>query len=245
VHWAGDAACSWDGLAASIRGGLHLGLSGFGFWSHDVPGFHGVPDFMGTWPSDDLYVRWTQAAVFGSHLRYHGAHPREPYEYPNVADIVRQWLRLRYALIPYLVEQGRKTCRSGYPVLRAMLIHHFDDPVCWHIDDQFFCGDDLLVAPIMNADGVRSIYLPSGTWTDLWTGQRIEGPTWLRGARYPLARIPVFARADSAISIYPNPVLCTDQMDWKQVQTLRFDDTYRGLAHSPLIGETSLWQIAL
>ena len=57
-------------------GGLHLGLSGFGFWSHDVPGFHGVPEFMNSRPSDALYVRWTQFGVFTSHLRYHGASPR-------------------------------------------------------------------------------------------------------------------------------------------------------------------------
>ncbi len=91
VHWSGDCACSWDGMAGSLRGGgLHLGLSGFAFWSHDVPGFQGVPSFMNSRPSNDLYIRWTQLGVFSSHLRYHGTTDREPYEYPEVADIARE-----------------------------------------------------------------------------------------------------------------------------------------------------------
>ncbi|MCC6424096.1 MAG: alpha-xylosidase [Phycisphaerales bacterium] len=245
IHWAGDAASTWDGLAASIRGGLHLGLSGFGFWSHDIPGFHGVPDFMNTWPSDELYVRWTQAAVFGSHLRYHGAQPREPYEYPRVSGIVRQWLRLRYALIPYLVEQGHKTCQSGYPLLRAMILHHQDDPVCWHIDDQFFCGDDLLVAPILNSQGIRNVYLPAGKWTDLWTGESIEGPRWLHNVKCPLERIPVYARSGSVISINPLHVMCTDEMDWNAVQSLHFNEEYKGITRSRQIGKQSSWGITL
>lgn len=108
VHWGGDCACSWDGLAGTIRAGLHIGVSGFAFWSHDAAGFHGLPDFMNSWPEDDLYVRWTQVGTFTSHMRYHGTSPREPYEYPKAADIVREWLKLRYALIPYLADQGRR-----------------------------------------------------------------------------------------------------------------------------------------
>ena len=123
LHWGGDSACSWDGMAGSLKGGLHIGLSGYGFWSHDVPGFHGVPDFMNSVIPDDLYVRWTQFGVFTSHLRYHGTSKREPYEYPAISAIVRKWLKLRYALIPYLLKQSELTTKSGYPVLRAMLFH--------------------------------------------------------------------------------------------------------------------------
>jgi len=90
LHWGGDSACSWDGMAGSLKGGLHLGLSGFGYWSHDVPGFHSLPDFMNSVVPDDLYVRWTQFGVFSSHLRYHGTSKREPYEYPAISAIVRK-----------------------------------------------------------------------------------------------------------------------------------------------------------
>jgi alpha-D-xyloside xylohydrolase len=234
VHWGGDAACSWDGLAGSIRGGLHLGLSGFAFWSHDVPGFHGVPNFMNSRPSDDLYVRWTQVGVFTSHLRYHGANPREPYEYPAVADIVRRWLRLRYALIPYLVDQGRKAIQGGLPVFRALVFHHEDDPTCWHIDDQYYLGDAFLVAPVMNATGIRDVYLPEGAWVDLWSGTRLAGPCWLKNVRSVLEHMPVYARYGAAVPVYPHLVQSTDDLDLDRAATLVFDDSYHGLSDSTL-----------
>jgi alpha-D-xyloside xylohydrolase len=234
VHWGGDAACSWDGLAGSIRGGLHLGLSGFGFWSHDVPGFHGVPDFMNSWPTDDLYVRWTQFGVFSSHLRYHGACPREPYEYPVVADVVREWLKLRYALIPYLVEQGKMATKTGLPVMRALVFHHADDPTCWQIDDQYYLGDAFLVAPIYNSEGVRDVYLPEGEWVDVWTGDRLSGERWLKGIEVPLERMPVYARYGARAAIYTLPVQSTDEMDLAQAAILAFDDGYTGFTDSSL-----------
>jgi alpha-D-xyloside xylohydrolase len=234
VHWGGDAACSWDGLAGSIRGGLHLGLSGFGFWSHDVPGFHGVPDFMNSRPSDELYVRWTQVGVFTSHLRYHGTSAREPYAYPAVADLVREWWKLRYALIPYLVAQGRKTAQTGLPILRALVLHHEDDPTCWQIDDQYYLGDAFLVAPVMKPEGVRDAYLPEGEWVDLWTGDWLSGPRWLKAMAVPLARMPVYVRAGAEVAVYPYPVSCTDEMDLTRSVTMAFGAGYGGLGDSVL-----------
>jgi alpha-D-xyloside xylohydrolase len=240
VHWGGDTGCTWDGMAGTIRGGLHLGLSGFAFWSHDVPGFHGVPNFMNSWPAPDVYARWTQLGVFTSHFRYHGAQPREPYEYPEVADLVRRWWRLRYALIPYFVAQGRKAISTGLPVFRALVFHHEDDPQCWAIDDQFYCGDDFLVAPVMNGEGARDVYLPAGWWVDLWSGGVFKGPRWLRGVRSPLERMPVFARRGAVVPIYPDAVQCTDQMDLARARALLFDERYRGLSSSVLGALTGL-----
>ena len=77
LHWGGDSASSWDGLAGSLKGGLHFGLSGFAFWSHDVPGFHSIPDFMNSPLDENVYVRWTQFGVFSSHMRYHGTCKRD------------------------------------------------------------------------------------------------------------------------------------------------------------------------
>lgn len=90
LHWGGDSASTWDGMAGSLKGGLHFGLSGFAFWSHDVPGFHSLPDFMNSPVEEDLYIRWTQFGVFSSHLRYHGTHKREPWHYPTIAPIVKK-----------------------------------------------------------------------------------------------------------------------------------------------------------
>lgn len=236
VHWGGDTASTWDGLAGTLRGGLHIGLSGFSFWSHDVPGFFGVMNFMNNWPEDDLYVRWTQFGVFSSHLRYHGASPREPYEYPNIAPIIRKWLNLRYSLIPYLYSQGEVSVKSGYPVLRAMIFHHEDDPNCWNIDDQFYCGRNLLIAPIINSEGVRNIYLPEGLWTDIWTGAVLQGPILLKNQKYPLEKIPVFAKTGSSIQVYPEVVQCTDDMDLSKTIELVFDESYKDFSSS-ILGE--------
>jgi alpha-D-xyloside xylohydrolase len=240
IHWGGDAACTWDGLAGSLRGGLQLGLSGFAYWSHDVPGFHGVPDFMASWPADDLYVRWTQFGVFSSHLRYHGTTPREPYAYPAVADIARKWLKLRYALIPYIVAQARQSVTSGLPLLRALVLEHEDDPTCWHIDDQYLFGSDFLVAPITNAAGLRDIYLPAGTWVDFWTGELLDGPVWVKGVTVSLERMPLYVRRGAHVPVYAQAVASTAEMDLELAETVIFDSGYNGISETIIGNITGL-----
>jgi len=234
VHWGGDSACTWEGMAGSLRGGLHLGLSGYAFWGHDIAGFHGLPNFMNSWPSDKLYMRWTQLGVFSSHTRYHGTSPREPYEYPAIADIVRQWWNLRYALIPYLAEQGRQIVKTGLPILQALIFHHQDDPMCWYIDDQYYFGNDFLVAPIMNDEGVRDVYLPAGKWIDFWTGEMLEGNLWLKKIKMPLEHMPVYVKFGAQVPVYPHSIQCTDEIDLTRVINLVFDDQYQGLRNSIL-----------
>jgi alpha-D-xyloside xylohydrolase len=234
LHWGGDSASSWDGLAGSLKGGLHFGLSGFGFWSHDVPGFHGVPDFMNSVIPDDLYVRWTQFGVFSSHLRYHGTSKREPYEFPSIAGIVRKWLKLRYALIPYIMEQSKKTTKTGFPVLRALIFHHPHDKMCWHIDDQYYFGDDFLVAPIMNSENKRDVYLPNGTWVNFFSGEVTNGNCWLNDFYCPLDEMPVWVRRNAAVPVYPLPVKSTDDMNFDSVVNIVFDRNYKGVYTSAI-----------
>lgn len=222
LHWGGDCACSWDGLAGSLKGGLQLGLSGFGFWSHDVPGFHGVPDFMNSVIPDDLYLRWTQFGVFTSHIRYHGTSKREPWHFPKISHLIRHFWKLRYRLIPYIVRQSEITVRSGMPVLRAMLLHYPDDRTCRQIDDQYFFGEDMLVAPVMNAEAIRDIYLPEGTWIHFFTGEIFEGSRWLKRVKVPLDEIPVFVKKGAEIPMYMEDVKCTDDMDLEKVLKVRF-----------------------
>jgi alpha-D-xyloside xylohydrolase len=232
LHWGGDAACSWDGMAGSLKGGLHLGLSGFGFWSHDVPGFHSIPDFMNSVIPDDLYVRWTQFGVFSSHIRYHGTSKREPYEYPAIADIVRNWWNLRYALIPYLLKQSQKVTESGYPILRALVFHHPEDKMCWHIHDQYYFGDDFLVAPVMNPDNKRDVYLPEGKWVNFFTGEISEGNQWLKNLEVPLNSMPVWVKYGSEIPVYPYKVNCTDDMDLNKSRNLTINESFKGYKFS-------------
>ena len=222
LHWGGDSACSWDGMAGSLKGGLQLGLSGFGFWSHDVPGFHGVPNFMNSVLPEDIYVRWTQFGVFSSHLRYHGSHKREPWHYPKIAPIIRKWLKLRYRLIPYILQQSEITTKTGMPVLRALILHHPDDKTCRQIDDQYFFGESMLVAPVMNSENIRDIYLPEGKWVHFFTGEVFEGERWLKNVEVPLDEMPVFVKQGAEIPMYMEDVQCTDEMDLSKAKMTPF-----------------------
>ena len=229
IHWGGDSESSFDGMAGSLKGGLHLGLSGFAFWSHDVPGFHSTPDFMNSPLDPTVYVRWTQFGVFTSHIRYHGTCKREPWHYPSIAPIVKRWWQLRYRLIPYIIEQSEQACRTGYPMLRALIFHHPDDRQCWHIDDEYYFGSEFLVAPVMNSKGRRDIYLPKASWINFFTGERFEGGRWYYGVEVPLDQMPVFVREGARIPLYPDDVDSTDDMNLSRAATIEITKDYKGL----------------
>ena len=240
LHWGGDSASSWDGLAGSLKGGLHFGLSGFAFWSHDVPGFHSIPDFMNSPIDENVYVRWTQFGVFSSHMRYHGTCKREPWHYPRIAPIVKRWWKLRYKLLPYIIEQGEQSCLTGYPMVRALLMHHPHNRQVWHIDDEYYFGNDFLVCPVMNAChtstdeskngvGTRDIYLPEGQWIDFFTGRQWQGGQWYYNVEVPLDRMPVFVRPGARIKVYPDDVDCTDQMDLDKATAIEITEDFKGI----------------
>jgi len=229
LHWGGDSCSSWDGMAGSLKGGLHFGLSGFAFWSHDVPGFHTLPNFMNSVVDDDVYVRWTQFGVFSSHIRYHGTNKREPWHYPAIAPIVKRWWNLRYMLIPYIYKESLKATTTGSTVLQALVFHHPDDKMCWHIDDEYYFGDDMLVAPVMNSDNRRDVYLPEGAWRNLFTGEKIEGGRWIKNLEVALDDMPVYVREGAVIPVYPEQVDCTDQMDLAKSVEMRIDDSFTGI----------------
>ncbi len=228
LHWGGDSASSWDGMAGSLKGGLHFGLSGFAFWSHDVPGFHSIPDFMNSPINPQVYVRWTQFGVFTSHIRYHGTCKREPWHYPEIAPIIKRWWKLRYRLIPYIIQQSEMACQSGWPIVQALIIHHPDDRQCWHIDDEYYFGNEFLVCPVMNDKGIRDIYLPDGEWINFFTGERMEGGKWYDAVKTPLDLMPVFVHPNATIPIYPYDVDCTDDMDLSKAINLEITDNYIG-----------------
>lgn len=228
LHWGGDSASSWDGMAGSLKGGLHFGLSGFAFWSHDVPGFHSIPDFMNSPLNPQVYVRWTQFGVFTSHIRYHGTCKREPWHYPEIAPIIKRWWKLRYRLIPYIIQQSEMACQSGLPIVQALIFHHPNDRQCWHIDDEYYFGNEFLVCPVMNDKGIRDIYLPDGEWINFFTGERMEGGKWYYAVKTPLDLMPVFVHPNATIPIYPIDIDCTDEMDFSQCTEIKITSTFAG-----------------
>jgi alpha-D-xyloside xylohydrolase len=194
-QWGGDPQADWEGLAASLRGGLSWGMTGAPYYATDVGGFYGDTR------DPALYVRWMQAAVFSAHMRLHGIGPREPWSYgPEAEDAAMKALALRYRLIPYIEAAMREASETGLPVQRAMALACPDEPEAAAFEDQFFLGRDLLVAPCLRADHRVKVYLPAGEWRRFPTGERYEGgKTW----RLTLAldEIAAFVRAGARIPL--------------------------------------------
>jgi alpha-D-xyloside xylohydrolase len=187
-HWGGDPQSDWEGLAASIRGGLSWSLTGGACYASDIGGFYGEQ------PDAELFVRWTQAAVFASHLRFHGIGPREPWAFGEAAEaIVRQWLELRCRLIPYIERSLDTAALSGLPLMRAMPLAFPDQPEAWRFDTQYLFGDDLLVCPILKAGGEVLAYFPEGCWRHLLTGEPLEGGR-SRRLKLPLKSFPAYVK---------------------------------------------------
>lgn len=194
--WTGDNSSCWEHLADSIRQLLNLGLSGVAFAGADVGGFldHATPE---------LLVRWLQAAVFTPFLRNHsnlGTRRQEPWAFgPAVEDIARQYINLRYQLLPYLYGLFAEASHSGTPILRPLLWHYPGDPTAVACADQFLLGRNLLIAPILQPGGMaRSVYLPRGQWFDFWTGARHAGGVH-HCVEAPLDKIPLFVRAGTIL----------------------------------------------
>ncbi|TCL61927.1 alpha-D-xyloside xylohydrolase [Hydrogenispora ethanolica] len=196
VHWGGDAGTDFHGLASSIKGGLGFGLSGFPFWSHDIGGF-----WFDTNPV--LFARWTQVGMFSSHARTHGFFTREPWDFgPEVEAIFKKYTELRYRLIPYIYSSARQCVAESLPLFRALVLEYQDDPAVAGIDSQYLFGESFLVAPILNEENVRSIYLPEGIWTDYWDGTQYQGKQWLT-YEAGLDKLPLFVRANAIIPMGP------------------------------------------
>ncbi|HXN03398.1 MAG TPA: TIM-barrel domain-containing protein [Candidatus Acidoferrum sp.] len=203
VHWGGDPGCTFDDMAASLRGALSWILSGAAFASFDMGGFFGIP--IGTDPpSPELYVRWSQMGLLFSHARAHGhTAPREPWAYGEPAlSIFRRYAQLRYRLLPYLYAAARRA-PEAVPLARPLVYDHPSDRTTWHIDNEYLLGPDLLVAPMFEPRGRRDIYLPAGGWYDFWTDQRFDGARWITYDA-ELETLPLLVRAGSVIPMGPD-----------------------------------------
>ncbi len=209
VQWGGDPQGDWEGLAGSIRGGLSWGLSGAAFHTHDIGGFSSID---GDKPTPEFYIRSTQVGVLSSHTRFHGQTPREPWEFGAEAErIVKEWLALRYRLLPYLEQCAAEASATGLPVMRAMPLAFPDDPIAWTFEEQYMFGPALLVAPVLQPGGHVRFYLPAGRWTDFWTGEVIEGPRLMETVA-PLDRLPIFGREGTALPLGPNVRVNSDEL---------------------------------
>jgi len=204
AQWGGDPNCTYQSMASTLRGGLSMGLSGHPFWSHDIGGFHRQP-------TPDVYIRWAQFGLFSPLTRAHGMTTRLPWKYGDEAlRIFREYTLLRYHLMPYIYTHAAISAQTSWPMLRAMVLEFPADPNTYTLDLQYMFGDALLVAPIYNITGRRSVYFPQGRWIDYWTHEIIEGPT-TRFIEAPLDVLPLYVRANALIPTLPEaPQFMTD-----------------------------------
>jgi len=212
VQWGGDPGCTFEDMAASLRGALSWILSGMAFSSFDMGGFFGIPVLTDP-PSPELYIRWSQMGLLFSHARAHGhTAPREPWAYGEPAlTIFRRYAELRYQLLPYLYSAARRAA-TGPPLARPLVYDYGNDPTTHHVDDQYLLGPDLLVAPMFKPRGARDIYLPSGRWYDFWTDDLHDGQRWLR-YEAELETLPLFVRAGAVLAMGP-VVQHADERTW-------------------------------
>jgi len=215
LNWVGDSPVSFAGMAAALRAGLSLSLSGIPFWSHDIGGFWSPAGPAALTPT--LYIRWAQFGLLSSHARFHGIGPREPWAYGEQAvAIVREFARLRYRLLPYLWALASEASERGVPVVRPMCLEFPDDPQAVGLDRQYMLGASLLVAPVFNEEGRCRLYLPGGRWYDFWTNEPSLGPAHLE-LEVPLERIPLFVREDSILPLAP-AMDYVGQRPWEPIQ---------------------------
>jgi len=222
VHWGGDCESTFVAMAESLRGGLSLGLSGFGYWSHDIGGFEGTPD-----PA--VFKRWVAFGLLSSHSRLHGSNSyRVPWAFDEEAvEVTRAFTRLKLSLMPYLAAAGEEAAATGVPVMRAPVIEYPGDRAVSGLGTQYFLGESLLVAPVFSEEGHVDVYLPreergaSGRWTQLLTGEVVDGGQW-RAESHGFDSIPLYVRPGTVLPV--GAVQDTPEYAWADGVTLRLFD---------------------
>jgi alpha-D-xyloside xylohydrolase len=195
VHWGGDCDSTYASMAETLRGGLSLAASGFGYWSHDIGGFEGTPDA-------GVFKRWLAFGLLSSHSRLHGSDSyRVPWAFDEEAvGVARTFTKLKMRLLPYLLGAARQVTDHGTPMMRPMALEFPDDPATEYLSAQYMLGDALLVAPVFHADGHVRYYVPAGRWTGLLDHRVIEGPRWV-DERHGFDSVPLLVRPGTVLPI--------------------------------------------
>ncbi|HEX6483795.1 MAG TPA: glycoside hydrolase family 31 protein [Ktedonobacteraceae bacterium] len=198
--WTGDNSSTWEHLAMNLSQLLNLGLSGVAWAGGDIGGFYGDA-------SGELLARWTEFGIFQPFCRNHSekqTRRQEPWVFGEPYESVcRAMLKLRQRLIPYLYTLFEECHRTGAPILRPLFWAYPEDTATYTMDDEFLCGDALLIAPITRPGAeYRHVYLPAGSWFHFWTGARVDGPAHIL-AYAPLGQPAIYVRANTAVPLWP------------------------------------------
>ncbi|MDX2214581.1 MAG: glycoside hydrolase family 31 protein, partial [Oculatellaceae cyanobacterium bins.114] len=194
--WTGDIECTWAALRQTMSTVIGLGLSGIPYSGPDIGGFQGNP-------SAELYLRWFQMSSFLTFCRTHSSNNvehRSPWTYGEpTLSIIRQFLKLRYRLLPYFYTLSWEATQTGHPPVRPVFWADPDDASLWDLDDAFLLGDALMVCPVSEEGGrSRSVTFPKGQWYNFWDDTLIDGGT-TQAIASPLEQMPLFVKAGSLL----------------------------------------------
>ena len=202
VHWGGDCTADYLSMAESLRGGLSLCMSGFGFWSHDISGF------ANTAPHH-LFKRWVAFGLLSTHSRLHGdTSYRVPWLFNKEGEtngeeacaVTKHFAELKCSLMPYIFAKAVEANKTGVPVMRAMALEFEKDKNALPLDTQYMLGESILVSPVFSESGDVDYYLPSGKWTHLLTNEERDGGKWY-SENYDFFSLPLFVRENTILPI--------------------------------------------
>ena len=222
--WSGDITASWETLARQIPAALNYSACGVASWNSDIGGFfNGSYQGAGQDTYNELYCRWIQFGAFCTIMRSHGSGAdRAIYQFGSEGesyyDIIARYIRLRYALLPYIYSTARQVYADDYSFMRAMGIAYPADAATHELSDQLMFGRDILVAPVTQPQALeRSVYLPKGDkWTDVWSGQQLDGGQQVNRA-VSLALMPLYVRQGAIIPWGPD-VQYSEQHNWDNLE---------------------------
>ena len=193
-QFAGDHPSNFDGLKAVLTGALNLCACGYSTWGSDIGGYFGLPE-----PA--VYMRWVQFGCFSPLMRPHGKASRDPWDFGEAAVASYKfdaWVREN--LLNYIYNAAVVAHESGIPIMRSMAVAFPHEVQMTSVRDQYMFGPDLLVAPVITEDYLRTILFPSGVWTNLWDGETVSGPAELK-IRVPLDEIPVYLKRGAVVPV--------------------------------------------
>lgn len=195
--WTGDNRSEDDHMLAGVRLLNSLGLSGVPFTGMDIGGFTGNP-------SQGLFARWIQLGAFFPYFRNHTAintKSSEPWTYgEEVTEISRNYISLRYKLLPYLYSTFFEATQSGLPIVRSLAIDNTFDPNIYNTEfqNQFLFGPSMLVIPVESGKDFTKIYLPKGNWYYLYNDEKVTGNSQ-KIIELKKQELPVYVKESSII----------------------------------------------
>lgn len=205
----GDQEATWDGLHQALTGLLSNAFTGQSVIAHNLGGYEGEQ-------SEVLYLRWVALGVFSPLFAIWtaGSSGGEPWNFGDklVLEHYRALACWRMRLLPYLHSAMLDYRDELTPMIRPLPLELPDDPRACAVEDQFLCGSEILVAPILEERDSRSVYLPRGEWLDFWTDQQYAGGTDAN-VKCPLDRIPAFVRAGGIVPLEENAYFGEDLGD--------------------------------